>query len=362
MIDSGEFHHVDSNHSGRFSFVSSQPAVIPSSRSMLSCHKRWPLGTSNTSGSQGNVLVTNFLHLIRPKIIIKEFIILRHKERRDQFPKRLGQGPLLQEMESEKGHTSNADVYKKAVDHEFIISGERQQISELQFDKFRPPSSFLCWKIRFKKPSDYLFLFSIGGRVVDQRSGDGRIIERIKILPIKRGKNFSNFEMLDAKIASALQKITKHSHFKKKVSLEEQNAQKEDPFLRGRRIAFMIHDLFRVTGAHDTVFNYADLFSVTLRDDNPQEFDTRWDEVLLSMSKIPPDDVLESLYKLRTGEADQFKTVLEMYVLEIRQKISMLNYQKLKTMTKRSIDQKLGSRNFDARHGSGQESKGIKWR
>ena len=61
----------------------------------------------------------------------------------------------------------------------------------------------------------------------------------------------------------------------------------------------MIYDYFRVTGAHDTVLDYADLFSVTLRNDNVQEFDTRWDEVLLSMSKIPSDDVLESLYKLR---------------------------------------------------------------
>ena len=101
------------------------------------------------------------------------------------------------------------------------------------------------------------------------------------------GKNFPNFEMLDAKIASALNKIIQNSHFKKKVSLEEQKAQKEDQFLRGRQIAFMIYDYFRVTGAHDTVLDYADLFSVTLRDDKIQEFDTRWDEVLLSMSKSP---------------------------------------------------------------------------
>ena len=91
--------------------------------------------------------------------------------------------------------------------------------------------------------------------------------------------------MLDAKIASALNNIIQNSHFKKKVSLEEQKAQKEGRFLRGRQIAFMIYDYFRVTGAHDTVLDYADLFSVTLHDDNIQEFDTRWDEVLLSMSK-----------------------------------------------------------------------------
>ena len=71
----------------------------------------------------------------------------------------------------------------------------------------------------------------------------------------------------------------------------------------------MICDYFRVTGAHDTVLDYADLFSVTLHDDNFQEFDTRWDEVLQSMSKIPSDDILESLYKLRVRESVQLKTV-----------------------------------------------------
>ena len=118
------------------------------------------------------------------------------------------------------------------------------------------------------------------------------------------GKIFPKIEMLDAKIASAANKIIQNSQFRKKVSLEEQKAQKEDRFLRGRQIAFMIRDYFRVTGAHDTVLDYADLFSVNLHDDNIQEFDTRWDEVLLSMSKIPSDDVLESLYKLRIRESD----------------------------------------------------------
>ena len=81
--------------------------------------------------------------------------------------------------------------------------------------------------------------------------------------------------MLDVEIAFALNKIIQNSHFKKKVSLEEQTAQKVERFLRGRQIAFMIHDYFRVTGAHDTVLDYADFFSITPRNDNVQEFDTR---------------------------------------------------------------------------------------
>ena len=121
--------------------------------------------------------------------------------------------------------------------------------------------------------------------------------------------------MLDAKIASALNRIIQNSEYKQKVSLEEQEAQKEDRFLRGRHIAFTIHDYFRVTGAHDAVLDYADLFSVTLHDDNIQEFDTRSDEVLLSMTKKPSDDILESLYKFRIRESDHLKNVLELYDL-----------------------------------------------
>ena len=83
--------------------------------------------------------------------------------------------------------------------------------------------------------------------------------------------------------------------------------------------------------------------------ENIQESDTRWDDILSSMSKIPSDDILESLYKLRIRESAKLKTVLELYDMEIHQQISMPNYQKLKTMVKRSIDQKLRLRNFDAR-------------
>ena len=47
-----------------------------------------------------------------------------------------------------------------------------------------------------------------------------------------------NFELLDAKTASALNRIIHNSHFKRRISLEEQKAQKEDRFLRGRQIAY----------------------------------------------------------------------------------------------------------------------------
>ena len=62
-----------------------------------------------------------------------------------------------------------------------------------------------------------------------------------------------DFEVLDAKIASALNRIIQNTRFKRKVSLEEQEAKKEDRFLRGRPIAYLIYEYFRVTGANDSV-------------------------------------------------------------------------------------------------------------
>ena len=74
-----------------------------------------------------------------------------------------------------------------------------------------------------------------------------------------------NFEVLDARIASALNKIIYNSHFKRRISLEEQKAQKQDRFLRDRQIAYLIYDYFRVTGANVSVENHADLFTMSLR-------------------------------------------------------------------------------------------------
>ena len=131
-----------------------------------------------------------------------------------------------------------------------------------------------------------------------------------------------NFEVLDARIASALNRIIPNSHFKRRISLEEQKAQKEDRFLRGRQIAYLIHDFFRVTGTHDSVENYTDLFTIVLRNDDIQEFDSKWDGILLSMTKIKPDDILEGLYKIRIRGSGKLKTVLELHDLQIHQKKS----------------------------------------
>ena len=181
-------------------------------------------------------------------------------------------------------------------------------------------------------------------------------VDDLKSSRFIRGTHGPDFEVLEAKIASALNRIIQNTRFKKKVSLEEMKAQKEDLFLRGRQIAYLSYEYFRVTGANDSVENYADLFAVVLRNDDIQEFDSKWDEILLSMTQIPSDDILESLHELRIRESENLKTVLELYNMEIHQKTAGHDYHRLKTMVKRSIEQNLRMKNFEARNGHFESS------
>ena len=122
----------------------------------------------------------------------------------------------------------------------------------------------------------------------------------------------------------------------------------------------MIYEYFRVTGAHDSVENYADLFTISLRNEDIQEFDSKWDGILFSMTKIPPDDILEGLYKLRIRESEKLKTVLELYDLEIHQIKKGPDYHRLITMVKRSIEQEIRNKNFGARNGNYERNAVVK--
>ena len=59
----------------------------------------------------------------------------------------------------------------------------------------------------------------------------------------------------------------------------------------------MICDFFRATGAYDAAQGLSDLFNIRLQEDNIDDFDTRWDQALLTASEIPTENVLEGLCK-----------------------------------------------------------------
>ena len=141
---------------------------------------------------------------------------------------------------------------------------QRLQISDPHFDKFLTPATFACWKMRFKTEVCTCSQFPTEAMLWIKELEMVESVDDLKSSCSITGIRTPDFEVLDAKIASALNRIIHNTRFKKKISLEEMKAQKEDRFLRGKQIAYLIYEYFRVTGANDSVDNYADLFTIVL--------------------------------------------------------------------------------------------------
>ena len=79
----------------------------------------------------------------------------------------------------------------------------------------------------------------------------------------------------------------------------------------------MIYDHFQATGANDAAQGFYDLFNTCLQNDDVQDFDTRWDQILSGTSKFPHENVLETLFKMKLQGFQQLQTVLALYNQEL---------------------------------------------
>ena len=95
---------MESNYSGRLSYVSCQPAMIPTSRSMLSRDKRLPLDTWNTSGLQENVFGNQFSTFDSPRDHHQEIHPCAPQRKRGSVPQAAGSGtPFTRDDKQGKG-------------------------------------------------------------------------------------------------------------------------------------------------------------------------------------------------------------------------------------------------------------------
>ena len=103
---------------------------------------------------------------------------------------------------------------------------QRLQISDLHFDKFPTPATFACWKIRFKTEVCTRSQFPMEAMHWIKELEMVDSVDDLKSPLSVRGIRVPDFEALDAKIASALNRIIHNTQFKRKVSLEEQKTPK----------------------------------------------------------------------------------------------------------------------------------------
>ena len=273
MSDSRDFQDAESVRSGH-SHVTSQPVFFPPhpvpggmlSRSKgMPSRREGPPSIWDTHGISGNVFEDPVASSTAPypqelnpwssstEEPLHSSTVEKSERRTQDQDQRCQSGPSAK---------NSVILYEGDSSKNYGADQQRLQISDLHFDKFPTPATFAFWKIRFKTEVCTCSQFPTEAmhwiREVEMVDSVDDLMSSSSI----RGIQMPNFEVLDARIASALNRIIHNSHFKRRVSLEEHKAQQQDRFLRGRQIAYLIYEYFRVTGANDSVESCVDLFTI----------------------------------------------------------------------------------------------------
>ena len=148
---------------------------------------------------------------------------------------------------------------------------------DLHLDKFPTPATFACWKITFKTevctcsqvPTEP-FQWN-KGELVDS-------VDELRSSSSIRGISMSNSKQ---SMRGLLRHWTQSS-----IILTWNKRPRQDRFFRVKRIAYVNWEHCTVTGANDSVENYATLSTVGLRNDDLLEFDSKWDGILSSLTKV----------------------------------------------------------------------------
>ena len=296
MNDSKDFQDAESIRSGN-SHVTSRPVSFPPhpilggmlSRSFgVPSRREGPPSIWDTHGISGNVFANPVASSSAPyPQELKPWSSGREEPIHSSTVEKSEKQTPVQDQRCQSGPSAKSSVIPSEGDSSKNYGADQQrlQISDLHFDSFPTPATFACWKRRFKSEVCTCSQFPTEAmrwiKEVEMVDSGNDLMSSSSV----RGIRMSNFEVLDARIASALNRIIQNTRFTRRISLEEQKAQKQDRFLRGRQIAYLIYEYIRVTGVHDSVENYADQITISLRNDDIQEFDSKWDGILLSLRK-----------------------------------------------------------------------------
>ena len=123
------------------------------------------------------------------------------------------------------------------------------QTPDIHLGKFPDHTDVQSWRVSFRmkvcsKAKNHRLALQWIKEIETAKSNDDLITPKSIT-----GRDFPDYDELVLKIAAALKNcFDRHTHFRKKASVEEQRSQNNDRFLRGRQIAFVIYDHFRSTG------------------------------------------------------------------------------------------------------------------
>ena len=280
LNEAKEFYDPETASSSGKSHVSSQHPRIPSPRGMLSRDSGLPHCTRNSMGALGTICEQTLAPAYCEGVA---GTAMRHGEglRREPQSSTIPTPRFSRNLGAWNSTRRTGGTYSQNC----MMDAPRYTISELHLGKFPDPDDFQCWRVSFK--TEVCVSKSTPEPTVswiNEVEMAGFIIDDLLTSQSNKGESLPDFEMFDARIASACRKFI--SSISSRKSVEEQRAQKYNRFLRGRQIAKMLFVYFQSTGAHDAAQGLSDLFSICLQDDDVQDFDTRWDHILLGTSEM----------------------------------------------------------------------------
>ena len=117
------------------------------------------------------------------------------------------------DLRCQSGPSAKNSVLFSGVDYSKNYGADQQrlQISDLHFHKFPTPATFACWKIRFKTEVCTCSQFPTEAMQWIKEVELVDSVDELRSSSSTRGISMPNFEVLDARIASALNKIIHNS-------------------------------------------------------------------------------------------------------------------------------------------------------
>ena len=194
---------------------------------------------------------------------------------------------------------------------------------ECKIEAFPTSVRFRTWKMNFKKK-----IASISGNPDEAFLWINEIEEADTMDELAES---GLFPLLDSKIASGLSEIL-NGEFQRQVQVLDEKAAIKGRMLKGRQIAWLIYQHFRLSEAEGSILEFNDLLSVELRGDNLMAFKNDWEMVMSGLKVIPSAAILESLVLKQLQKSHQLKDMLALYHQDVVHRGEARSYERIMKM------------------------------
>ena len=218
-------------------------------------------------------------------------------------------------------------------------SARMKESDKVELDAIPTVPKFRSWKAHLRK--------AVAGASGRPNDAFIWICEIDEAATMEELGNSGDFETLDAKLADAFGRIL-HGELGRQIQImEDKVAKTQKQMLKGRQIAWFVFERFKLNEEHGYVLDFEDLFNLELKNSNTRAFLNDWEQVYIGLKEIPPESVLESLFRRQVEKTDDLKELLALYNQDVTQRGEPRSYTKLKGMVETHLEQKRRSKNRD---------------